>query len=272
MQVIQPPAPLEIPVLDLASLPPEGKSALIDRLVPREADRRFDLEKGPLLRILLLRVGPRENLFLATMHHIVSDGWSRRVFMEEMAALYRAFVRDKPSPLPELRVQYADFASWQRTWLKEEALAAHLDYWRAHLDGAPPLIDLPFDRPRPSGVSSVKGGSFGFKLDADTSERLRQLSLDSNVTLFMVLYAGFAILLSRYSNQKDIVVGTPIANRNRIEIESLIGFFVNALVLRCDRIDAETAASSNFTGWPWSYSNIPLTNRLTLAGSNSIPA
>ena len=220
-QVIQPAAPFGLSVVDLVGLPETQALALVEE----EAGRPFDLARGPLLRCLLLRLAEDDHIVALTMHHIVSDGWSAGVLVREVAALYPAFAEGKPSPLPELPVQYADFAVWQRSWLQGEVLESELSFWRRQLSGLPPLLELPTDRPRPA-VQSFRGASQRVELPA--------LGRHEGATLFMVLLAGFQALLARYSGQDDLAVGSPIAGRNRVEIEGLIGFFVNTLVLRGD--------------------------------------
>ena len=165
------------------------------------------------------------------MHHIISDGWSVGILGQELAKLYQAFVYGRPSPLPELPIQYGDFASWQRGWLQGEVLEAQLGYWRKQLAGAPPLLELATDHPR-LAMPSFRGASQSFVLLPPTLKALKNLAREGSATLFMVLLAAFCTLLYRYSNQEDIVVGSPIANRNHIEVEGLIGFFTNTLVLR----------------------------------------
>jgi hypothetical protein len=196
-----------------------------------DAHRRFDLTKGPLLRANLLRLGETEHVLLLTIHHIISDGWSVGVFVRELAALYEAYTAGRPSPLQELSIQYADFAAWQRDWLQGERLEEQLSYWRAQLSDAPPLLELPTDRPRPP-VQSYKGAHETLVLCESLSRSLKELSRREGATLFMTLLAAFSTLLYRYSGQRDILLGTPIANRNRAETESLIGFFVNTLIFR----------------------------------------
>ena len=203
------------------------------RLVSVEAMRPFDLSHDPLLRVTLLQLGVLEHVLVLTMHHIVSDGWSMAVLIQELAALYEAFLRGKPSPLAELPIQYADFAHWQRQWLQGEVLAHQLSYWQQQLAGAKPVLELPTDRPRPA-VQTFRGASTTLALPAPLSQELKSLSQRSGVTLFMSLLAAFQTLLYRYSEQEDILVGTPIANRNSVEIEGLIGFFANTLVLATD--------------------------------------
>ena len=172
-----------------------------------------------------------EHILLVTQHHIVSDGWSIGLLVEEFGALYAAFGQGQDDPLPELAVQYADYAAWQRQWLQGDALEAQMAFWQSHLTGAPALLELPTDRPRPA-VQSYVGGSVGFELSKELSAGLRQLARCHGSTLFMVLMAGWSVLLARLSGQEDIVIGTPVANRQRTEVEPLIGFFVNTLALR----------------------------------------
>jgi amino acid adenylation domain-containing protein len=178
-------------------------------------------------------LGEAEHVLLFTTHHIICDGWSRGVLIRELAALYEAFSSGKPSPLPELPIQYVDFAVWQRQWLQGEVLEAQLTYWKQQLAGSPPVLELPTDRPRPS-VQTFQGATQSLMLPKDLSEALKDLSQQEDATLFMTLLAAFKTLLYRYTGQEDILVGTPIANRNRSEIERLIGFFVNTLVMRTD--------------------------------------
>jgi amino acid adenylation domain-containing protein/non-ribosomal peptide synthase protein (TIGR01720 family) len=223
---------IPLPVIDLGQTAPSRKEAEIIRLATEEARRPFDLERGPLLRTTLLKLGPADWIFLASLHHIVCDGWSSNVFSRELGELYSAFSARRPSPLPELPIQYADFAHWQRNWLRAETLERQLNYWRNQLADLP-VLELPTDRPR-APVFSYLGRSFSFQLPKTLSRGLEQLSQEQGCTLFMTLLAGFETLLHRYSGQDDIVVGSPIANRNRHELEPLIGFFVNILVMRGD--------------------------------------
>jgi Condensation domain len=177
-----------------------------------------------------------EHVLLLNMHHIVSDGWSMGVLVKEVSTLYQAYITNTPAALPELPIQYADFAHWQRQWLQGKVLQAQVDYWKEQLDGAPPLLELPTDHPRPA-IQSFRGDKIDFNISAELTQRLRDLSRQHGVTLFMTLLGAYAILLSRYSNQQDVVIGSPIANRNRGETENLIGFFVNTLALRIDLSD-----------------------------------
>jgi amino acid adenylation domain-containing protein len=233
VQVVLDPAPLPLPVLDLGGVPQAERERRAERLAREEARVPFDLARGPLLRTTLLRLGEEDHVLLLTMHHVVSDAWSMDVLVREVLALYRAFSRGEPSPLPELPVQYADYAVWQREWLSGETLERQLAWWRERLAGAPPLLELPVDRPRPA-VFSHRGAARSLRIDAATADRLRALGRDEGATLFMTLLAGFAVLLGRWSGQADVVVGTPIAGRTRRETEGLIGFFLNTLALRTD--------------------------------------
>ncbi|HEU0079696.1 MAG TPA: amino acid adenylation domain-containing protein, partial [Longimicrobiaceae bacterium] len=233
VQVIRQPAPTPLPVLDLRGLPDGAREAEAGRLAAGEALRPFDLARGPLLRGTLLRLADREHALLFTMHHVVSDGWSLDVLVREVSALYGAFARGEPSPLPELPVQYADYAVWQRGWLAGEVLEEQIGYWKDRLAGAPPLLEVATDRPRTT-AQSARAGSHLFRLPAEVSRRLRDLSQRESATLFMTLLAAWQALLGRYAGQEDVVVGTPIAGRTRGETEGLIGFFVNMLALRGD--------------------------------------
>jgi amino acid adenylation domain-containing protein/non-ribosomal peptide synthase protein (TIGR01720 family) len=230
-QVIAPDLTVTLLVIDLQRLPEVEQFPEVRRLATGEAQRPFDLTKDSLLRVTLLRLGEGSHVLLVTMHHIVSDGWSIGIFIRELETLYEAFLSDQPSPLSELSIQYADFAHWQRQWLQGEVLETQLNYWKQQLAGAPPLLELPTDRPRPP-VQTFRGSTEHFQINPDLTRRLKDLSQQSGTTLFMTLLAAYVTLLSRYSGQQDIVVGSPIANRNRSEIESIIGFFVNTLVLR----------------------------------------
>jgi amino acid adenylation domain-containing protein len=232
-QVIDPLQAVHLPVFDYSELDEDEREARVRQLSAQEASDSFDLSHGPLLRARLLRLASDEHVLLLTMHHIVSDGWSMGVLIKEVAALYEAFAAGQPSPLPELPVQYADFAVWQREWLQGEVLERQLNYWREQLGGAPAVLELPVDRARPA-VQSFRGAVHGFELGEELRQGLERVSRREGATLFMTLLAAFQTLLGRYSGQSDIVVGSPVANRNRAETEGLIGFFVNMLVLRTD--------------------------------------
>ncbi|CDG80827.1 non-ribosomal peptide synthetase [Janthinobacterium agaricidamnosum] len=226
---------LDLPLTDLSGLEPGARQEAARRLAQQAACQPFDLERGPLIRASLVRLGPNEHIVTLTLHHIVSDGWSMGVLVGEVAALYGAFVQGLPSPLPELPIQYADFAQWQRQWLAGGVLEQQLGYWRRQLAGADELLALPTDRPRPPR-QRYQGATLSFTLPAPLTRALHALGERHQATLFMTLTAVFNVLLARYSGQSDICLGTVIANRNRPQTEALIGFFVNTLVLR-SRID-----------------------------------
>ncbi|MEG3856622.1 amino acid adenylation domain-containing protein [Microcoleus sp. Z1_C4] len=223
---------LPINVVDLRNLPKESRQNEANRLTAQEAQRSFNLSNDLLLRVTLLQLDDAEYLLMLNMHHIVSDGWSIGVLIQELGALYTAFASEKPSHLPDLSIQYADFAKWQREWLQGEVLETQLAYWRQQLNGIS-MLNLPADRPRPA-IQSYRGKRQFLQLPKQLSEALETLSQREGVTLFMTMLAAFKTLLYHYAQQEDIVVGSPIANRNRSEIEGLIGFFVNSLVLRTD--------------------------------------
>ncbi|MGB7440888.1 MAG: amino acid adenylation domain-containing protein [Coleofasciculaceae cyanobacterium] len=231
IQVIATDLNLTRPVVDLLDLPENEREAEEWRRATEQAQRPFDLAHGPLLRLELLRIATEEHLLVVNMHHIISDGWSIGVFEQELAALYQAFCQGKPSPLPELPIQYADFAQWQQQWLQSEEFESQLDYWKQQLGGSLPVLELPTDRPRPP-VPTDRGEQQSLLLPKNLSEALKALSRQERVTLAMTLLATFKVLLYRYTGQEDILVGSPIAGRNRAELEGLIGFFISTLVLR----------------------------------------
>ncbi|HLL71284.1 MAG TPA: amino acid adenylation domain-containing protein, partial [Pyrinomonadaceae bacterium] len=233
VQVVSPAHEIEMPVIDVTGMDEGEREAEVHRRASAEAQTPFDLRRAPLLRVTLLRVADDEHVLLLTMHHIISDAWSMGILIREVATLYEAYTRGQASPLPELPIQYADYAHWQREWLEGERLDAQLSYWRKQLAGSPALLELPTDRPRPP-VQSHRGASVPFTLSRSLTENLQQLSRREGATLFMTLLAGFQTLLARYAETQDVAVGTPIAGRSRAELEGLIGFFVNALVLRTD--------------------------------------
>ncbi|MDC0708183.1 amino acid adenylation domain-containing protein [Stigmatella sp. ncwal1] len=232
-QRIHPPAPFLLATKDLSGLEPAARQAEARRLSAEWAQRPFDLTQAPLLRAMLLRLEETEHQLLLCNHHIISDGWSVGVLIREMAACYSAFMEGRRPELPELPIQYADYAAWQTEWLRGERLESQLSFWKKHLAGASLVLDLPTDRPRPA-VQSFRGDQLSITLPAALAEQLRAFSREHGVTLFMTLFAGFNALLSRYSRQEDVVVGTTIANRTRRELEGLIGFFVNTLAIRTD--------------------------------------
>ena len=222
------------PIWELLIVNLAGKEAeAAEKLAQAEAQTPFDLTKSPLLRVTLLKLQPEKHILLINMHHIISDGWSIGVFIRELSHLYGAFVAGEEPTLPTLPIQYADFAVWQRQWLQGKVLAAQLEYWKRQLADAPPLLELPTDRPRPA-IQTFQGKTERFQLDGKLTQQLKALSQQSGCTLFMTLLAAFGVVLSRYSGQTDLVIGSAIANRNRREIEGLIGFFVNTLALRLD--------------------------------------
>ncbi|MFN2529802.1 MAG: amino acid adenylation domain-containing protein [Pyrinomonadaceae bacterium] len=233
VQVIAKHLELSFPVTDLTSLAKMDRDVEWARLAAEEAQKPFDLTRGPLVRALLLALSADECVLLLTMHHIVSDGWSMGVLFRELGSIYEAFATGKRSPLPELPIQYADYAVWQREWLQDDALRTQLDYWKTQLADAPPTFELPTDRQRPA-IQRFRGAKVVGYLPPSLTEDLKQLSLDERVTLYMTLLAAFNVLLWRYTNHNDLVIGSPIANRTRAETEDLIGFFVNTLVLRTD--------------------------------------
>ena len=222
------------PIWELLIVNLAGKEAeAAEKLAQAEAQTPFDLTKSPLLRVTLLKLQPEKHILLINMHHIISDGWSIGVFIRELSHLYGAFVAGEKPTLADLPIQYADFAVWQRQWLQGKVLAAQLEYWKRQLADAPPLLELPTDRPRPA-IQTFQGKTERFQLDGKLTQQLKALSQQSGCTLFMTLLAAFGVVLSRYSGQTDLVIGSAIANRNRREIEGLIGFFVNTLALRLD--------------------------------------
>src|SRR5437660_513368 len=236
VQVIAAELEVMIAELDVRELAEREREAELQRQGREEMDRPFDLERGPLVRVKLLWLREQEHVLLVTMHHIVSDGWSSGIMVREFSRLYAAYVKGEESPLAELQVQYADYAVWQREWLQGEVLEEQLQYWREQLAGLQAL-ELPTDYPRPAQRSD-DGKSVSLELNQELISELKRLSQGSDATLFMSLLAGLQVLLARYSGQKDICVGTPIANRTRVETEEMIGFFVNTLVLR-NKVEGE---------------------------------
>ena len=236
VQVINEAAPYHLPTDDLSDLPEEERENKWRIQAGEEARQAFDLQSGPLLRARLLRLGATDHVLLYTMHHIISDGWSMGVLIRELTTLYEAYTKGEESSLPELSIQYADYAQWQRQWLQGEVLDQQLAYWKQQLAGAPPLLELPTDFPRPA-VQTSRGAHLPLSISPELTANLTDLSRQHNVTLFMTLLAAFQTLLYRYSAQQDILVSTGIANRTRAETEPLIGFFVNTVVLRTDFSD-----------------------------------
>src|SRR5436305_6310171 len=233
VQVVAPGLQPAMPRVDVATLPAGIRDREVLRLAREEAWGPFDLARGPLLRATLLALETDDHAVLLTMHHIVSDGWSMGILVRVLGALYGAFSERRPSPLPELPIQYADYTAWQRERFAGGALDEGLSYWRECLRDLPPALELPADHPRPAALSGA-GSTRGFRLPAGLAEALQVLSRRQGATLFMTLLAAFAALLQRYTGQNDIALGSPTANRGRPEVEGLVGFFVNTLVLRVD--------------------------------------
>lgn len=233
-QIITSQSALTIPLIQILSQD-------IDNYIDNYAVHLFDLPNGPLLKACLLRVSPRDHVFCINQHHIISDAWSVAVFYRELALLYSAYLKGRRSPLPELPIQYADFAHWQRQWLRGAVLQRQADYWQQQLRAAPTLLELPGDRPRPA-LQRYRGRQYRFQLTPTVTLQAKKLAREQGASLFMLLLAAFAMLLSRYSGQTDICIGTPIANRRRAELENLIGFFVNTLVLRMGLRKTDSAA------------------------------
>ena len=236
-QVLGPAGPFPLPLVELRGVPEAEREAR--RRAAEEIQRPFDLTRGPLLRGLLLRLDEQDHVLGVVMHHIVSDGWSLGVLVREVSALYGAFTAGRPSPLPELPLQYADFAAWQRRQLEGPVLEKQLSYWREQLTEASRILELPTDRPRPA-LQRHEGAIIRFQLPRALSEKVKTFARAEGATPFMVLLAGFQAVLHRYSGQEDVSVGTPVAGRSRADLEGLIGFFVNTLVLRT-RVTAEVS-------------------------------
>ncbi len=244
VQIVQEPRPdagFDLPLIDLSALPEAARRAEREARIAEEAHRGFDLAHGPVLRGALLRAGEREHVVLLTMHHIASDEWSHNILIHELGVLYEDFREGRPPRLPELPAQFGDFAAWQRSTLRGETLEGHLGYWRHHLEGAPPVLALPTDRPRPP-VQSLRGASVPFQWPPEVAERLAGLGLGAGATLFMTLAAGFLALLHRVSHQDDLVLSTSSGHRGRQELEPLIGCFLNVVLLRTDVADRPSFA------------------------------
>jgi amino acid adenylation domain-containing protein len=233
VQVIAPSLKFEVPVIDFRHFPEEERMAQVEKLVTSECQRSFDLTRSPLMRATLVVLGEQDHVLVMMMHHIIGDVWSVRVVMKELAALYEAFVAGRSSPLPELPIQYCDYSTWQREWLQGEELQSQLAYWKRKLVGMPEALELPTDRPRPA-VQSIWGAKYFLKIPKQLTDTLRAIAQEEKASLFMTLLAAWKVLLHRYTGQNDIVVGAPVANRNRSEFEPMVGFFVNSLILRTD--------------------------------------
>ena len=233
IQVINAPQSVELQIIDLQQYGEIEQETQIQKLLQQESQRPFNLASDMMLRGCLLQLAAREHVLLLVMHHIASDAWSMGILWEQLTQLYQAFLDDKPHPLEKLPIQYADYALWQREWLTGEVLDKQLNYWKQQLAGANPVLELPTDRPRPA-VQTYRGASQSVVIPKTLTQSLKQLSRQEGVTLYITLLAAFQTLLYRYIQQEDIIVGSPIAGRNRAELEGLIGFFVNTLVLRTD--------------------------------------
>src|SRR5829696_2350698 len=231
VQRIAPEAQLGIKLIELEHFAAAEREAETQRIIGAETATPFDLGQSPLLRVVLIRQEAERHLLLVSAHHIISDGWSTAVLIHELVSLYSAFTSGEPSPLSPLPTQYADFALWQRQWLAGERLESEARFWRAQLQGAPTSLDLPTDKPRPA-ARTTRGATHRFELSEKLSSAVRELSQQERVTPFMILLAGWSVLLGKYSGQEEVLVGSAHAHRSRTELESLIGFFVNTLVLR----------------------------------------
>ncbi|MEG4809777.1 amino acid adenylation domain-containing protein [Microcoleus sp. F8-D3] len=228
-----------LPVVDFRLLPASEREIEYEKLASQSVMYVFNLAQEPLLRAQLVQLTPTENVLLLTLHHIIFDGWSVNIFVQELTAIYSALIEHHAPTLPEIHLQYVDFAVWQQQWLQGEVLQSQLAYWQQKLAGMPALLELPADRPRPA-VQSFRGETQVFTLNQDISEALVSLSQQQGVTLFMLLLTAFKVLLYRYTSQPDIVVGTPVANRQHFQIQGMMGFFVNNVVLRTDLSDNST--------------------------------
>ncbi|MDJ0838208.1 MAG: condensation domain-containing protein [Acidobacteriota bacterium] len=231
VQIVAQKRKLHLPVVDLRGCPEDLREKEVERLLIKDANTPFSLEHGPLMRNIILWLEDEKQIVLMTSHHIISDAWSLGILMKEFSALNSAFMAGKPSPLPELPVQYADYAIWQRRHFRGQNLKKLFSFWKKELEGAPPLLNLPTDRPRPV-EREMKGDMHYFQLTPELSKKLSALSRKENMTLFMTLLAGYTALLAHYSGQDDVVVGVTNAARNHVEIENLIGFFINSTPLR----------------------------------------
>jgi len=233
VQIIAPAREIQIELVDLGGLPQGDKKSEARRLVSEAARRPFNLSQDLLLRAALYRFDDQDQVLLLVLHHIVSDGWSMGILFRELETLYEAFSHFLPSPLPKLPIQYGDFARWQREWLQGQVLEEQVNFWKQQLGGAPAVLELSTDRPRPV-IQTFNGAHHISMVGKELTDSLNELSRRAGVTLFMTLLAAFQTMLHRYTNQREIVVGTPIANRTRTEVEDLIGLFVNTLAVRTD--------------------------------------
>lgn len=238
IQVVGPKTPVAMPLIDLSGIPEldhfeKDKDAFVYKLVARESRTHFDISKGPLFRITLIRVTEHKHVLITCMHHIISDGWSVSLINRELIALYSAFLQDQPSPFPPLPVQYVDYAYWQREILGDTHLQKQQQFWKEALKGIPSLHSVPTDNPRPA-QQTFEGSHFSFTINEEATAKIQKLCRNTGTSSFMCLYSAFALLLSRYSGSFDLSIGTPVANRQFEELEPLVGFFVNTIVLRSD--------------------------------------
>ncbi|MHC4454088.1 MAG: condensation domain-containing protein, partial [Planctomycetota bacterium] len=239
VQVISTKLTLDLPTINISESPGKKRETRIQNLISDFTQQPFDLTCGPLILFHLIRIDSQEHIFVVVMHHIISDGWSMGIFNRELEALYNSFCSGEPYTPQELPIQYADFSQWQRQWFKGNVMENQLDYWRKQFKNVPSLLDLPIDHQRPL-IQSFRGSKKSVLLSNELTRALKALSIKKNTTLFMTLLAAFQLLLFRYTGQKIIVTGSPIANRTISEIENLIGFFVNTLVFRADFSDNPT--------------------------------
>ncbi len=231
LQVIAPHVPLDLPIMDVVGAEPVEPAAYA--LAKEEVEATFDLAKTPLFRTLLIRATPTDHVLLFTMHHVITDAWSTQIMARELSALYTAYAAGRPSPLPELPISYGDFSEWQRKWFKTAKVQEQLAFWKSELEDAPPFLQLQMQRPR-AEEQTFQGSSQFVAINPEVIKKVKALSVKLHATPFMILLAAFKILLLRASGQSDILVGVPVAGRNRVEVEGLVGFFVNTLVLRDD--------------------------------------
>ncbi|MDQ1355349.1 MAG: hypothetical protein QG657_5659, partial [Acidobacteriota bacterium] len=231
VQRIQPPFPFKIPVLDWSGLKKEEQELRVSHFLNEENRKPFDFEKGPLLRVTILKLNEEEHLFVLTEHHLVHDGWTQGVLLNEIITIFSAYLEGRNHNLPELPIQYADYTIWERSYLQGERLKRHLDYWLEKLSGLIPVLELPVDRPRPAVISS-QGALNVFRISSTLTDQLREFSRENGTTLFVTMLAAFKVLLYRYTGVNDICVGTGIANRGRKEMENMLGMVINSLPLR----------------------------------------
>ncbi|MCA1636561.1 MAG: amino acid adenylation domain-containing protein, partial [Acidobacteria bacterium] len=239
VQQIAPELPVELTVEDLTRLDQKEREREVKGIAKQEANRRFDLRRGPLLHVRLLRTKEHEHVLILTMHHIVSDGWSIGIIMKELSELYSAHLEKREASLEELEIQYPDYAAWQRERLGSDSLNQQMEYWRKHLAGELPVLELPTDHPRPA-VQSYRGASEHVRIGKELRDHLRKLCRRENATLYMILMAAYKVLLHKYTGQQDVIVGTPIAGRTNRQVKNLIGFFVNMLVMRTEVKDDDS--------------------------------